>query len=279
MRTFAYEAPTSVDAAIALLADRDREARYLAGGTNLVDLMKLEVMRPNLLVDVTSLPLDRIQETGDGGAHIGATVRNSDLAADSLIRTRYPAVTQALVSGASGQLRNVATAAGNLLQRTRCVYFTDATKPCNKREPGSGCPAREGEHRNLAILGASEHCIATHPSDFAVPLVAFDAVVHTRDLDGDHTIPLTELYRSPGNEPHRETTLPPGALITGITLPPLPSAARSAYRKIRDRRRTPSPSDRSRRRSRSTTGSYATSGWRSVPWRRCRGGPGPPSRP
>jgi xanthine dehydrogenase YagS FAD-binding subunit len=235
MRAFGYEAADTVDAAIALLAERGDEARLLAGGTNLVDLMKLDVARPSLLVDINGLPLDRITETDDGGVHVGATVRNSDLAADPLIRTRYPAVTQALVAGASGQLRNQATAGGNLLQRTRCVYFTDATKPCNKRVPGSGCPAHEGEHRNLAILGGSDHCVATHPSDLAVPLAAFDAVVHTRDRDGDHAIPIGELYRLPGDEPDRDTTLPTDALITGIELPPSPLAVRSVYRKVRER--------------------------------------------
>jgi xanthine dehydrogenase YagS FAD-binding subunit len=234
MREFGYEAADSVDAAIALLAKHD-DARIIAGGTNLVDLMKLGVERPALLVDVSGLRLDEITEADDGGVHIGAMVRNSDLAAHPLIRRRYPAVTQAIVSGASGQLRNMATAGGNLLQRTRCVYFTDATKPCNKRAPGTGCPARDGEHRNLAILGASDACIATNPSDFAVPLAAFDAVVHTRGGDGDRDVPLAEFYRPLGDEPHRETTLPDGAVITGISLPPSELAAESTYRKVRER--------------------------------------------
>jgi xanthine dehydrogenase YagS FAD-binding subunit len=234
MRAFGYEAADSVDVAIALLAKHD-DARIIAGGTNLVDLMKLGVERPALLVDVSGLRLDEITETDDGGVHIGAMVRNSELAAHPLIRRRYPAVTQAIVAGASGQLRNLATAGGNLLQRTRCVYFTDATKPCNKRTPGTGCPARDGEHRNLAILGASDACIATNPSDFAVPLAAFDAVVHTRGSDGDRDIPLAEFYRGPGDEPHRETTLPVGAVITGISLPPSELAVGSTYRKVRER--------------------------------------------
>ncbi|HYJ67494.1 MAG TPA: xanthine dehydrogenase family protein subunit M [Nocardioidaceae bacterium] len=235
MREFAYETPDSVDAAIALLAEHDGDARIIAGGTNLVDLMKLDVERPALLVDVSGLALDEIAETDDGGVRIGAMVRNSDLAAHPLIRRRYPAVTQAIVAGASGQLRNMATVGGNLLQRTRCVYFTDATKPCNKRMPGTGCPARDGEHRNLAILGASDACIATNPSDFAVPLAAFDAVVHTRGDYGDRDIPLAEFYRAPDDEPHRETTLPAGAVITGISLPSSELAARSTYRKVRER--------------------------------------------
>jgi xanthine dehydrogenase YagS FAD-binding subunit len=235
MREFSYRSAKSVDSALALLADHDGPARFLAGGTNLVDLMKLDVTRPTLLVDVNDLPLDQIAETDDGGIRIGATARNSDVAAHALIRERFPALAQAIVAGASGQLRNQATVGGNLLQRTRCVYFTDATKPCNKRDPGSGCPARDGEHHNLAILGASEQCIATNPSDFAVPLAAFDAVVHARDSDGDHEIPLAEFYRSPGDEPQRDTTLPPGALITAVVLPSSPLATGSVYRKIRER--------------------------------------------
>jgi xanthine dehydrogenase YagS FAD-binding subunit len=235
MREFAYRTADSVDTALALIAGHDGSARFLAGGTNLVDLMKLDVARPTLLVDVNGLPLDRIVETDDGSVRIGATARNSDLAAHPLIRERYPAVAQAIVAGASGQLRNQATVGGNLLQRTRCVYFTDATKPCNKRDPGSGCPARDGEHHNLAVLGASEHCVATNPSDFAVPLAAFDAVIHARNSDGDHAIPLADFYRLPGDEPQRDTTLPAGALITAVRLPPSPLAGKAVYRKVRER--------------------------------------------
>ena len=235
MREFAYRSADSVDTALALLAEHDGSARILAGGTNLVDLMKLNVARPTLLVDVNGLPLDEIVETDDGGVRIGATARNSDVAAHPLIRERYPAVAQAIVAGASGQLRNLATVGGNLLQRTRCAYFTDVTKPCNKRDPGSGCPAREGMHHNLAVLGGSDHCIATNPSDFAVPLAAFDAVVHTRDADGDHEIPLADFYRLPGDEPDRDTTLPAGALITAVSLPPADLAAGAVYRKVRER--------------------------------------------
>jgi len=168
----------------------------------------------------------------DGVLNIGANVRNSDLAAHPVVRRELPVLSQALLAGASGQLRNAATVGGNLLQRTRCLYFQDVTKPCNKREPGSGCPAREGIHRNLAILGISEHCVATHPSDMAVAMAALDAVVH---VHGHDPIPVTELHRLPGDEPQRDTILPPGGLITGIELPPLPYATRSTYRKVRDR--------------------------------------------
>jgi xanthine dehydrogenase YagS FAD-binding subunit len=188
-----------------------------------------------LLVDITHLPYNRIEPLPDGGVRIGALVRNSDLAADRTIRARYPMLAQALLAGASGQLRNLATTGGNLLQRTRCVYFQDVSKPCNKREPGSGCPAREGYHRELAILGASPACIATHPSDMAVSLVALDAVVRTLGPDGERAIPLVDLHRLPGDEPERDTVLTHGELITAIDLPPLAFAARSRYRKVRDR--------------------------------------------
>jgi xanthine dehydrogenase YagS FAD-binding subunit len=205
-------------------------ATFLGGGTNLVDLMRLGVEAPRLLVDVSRLDA-RVQDTGDGGLRIGASVRNSDLAADDRVRSRYPAVAQALLAGASGQLRNMATTGGNLLQRTRCPYFQDVTKPCNKRAPGSGCPAREGEHRNLAVLGWSEHCVATHPSDFAVALAAFDAVVET----SRRRIPLVDLHRLPGDDPSRDTVLEPGELIVAVELPPLLLAARSTYLKVRER--------------------------------------------
>src|SRR5256884_3988639 len=174
MNPFRYERASDAPSAVALLAG-ESDGVFLAGGTNLVDHMKLGVRQPDLLIDITRLPYDRIESLPDGGIRIGALVRNSDLAADRTIRTRYPLLAQALLAGASGQLRNLATTGGNLLQRTRCVYFQDISKPCNKREPGSGCPAREGYHRNLAILGASEACVATHPSDMAVALVALDA--------------------------------------------------------------------------------------------------------
>ncbi|MGD3111685.1 FAD binding domain-containing protein [Streptomyces sp. YGL11-2] len=234
MREFGYRRASDVQGAVALLGAAP-EARYLGGGTNLVDLMKTGVERPALLVDVRELPLDRIEATDAGGLRIGATVTNSDLAAHPEVRRRYPALAQAVLAGASGQLRNMATVGGNLLQRTRCGYFTDVTRPCNKRAPGSGCPAVEGEHRHHAILGASAHCVAVHPSDMAVPLAAFDAVVTYETADGPGELPLAEFYRPVGDTPHLETALPAGALITGVTLPPAPVAARSRYRKVRER--------------------------------------------
>jgi xanthine dehydrogenase YagS FAD-binding subunit len=234
MREFAYDRPLDVPGAVALL-DADPDARFLGGGTNLVDLMKTGVERPARLVDVRELPLDGIEVTADGGLRIGATVTNSDLAAHPEVRRRYPALTQAVLAGASGQLRNMATVGGNLLQRTRCGYFTDVTKPCNKRVPGSGCPAIQGEHHNHAVLGASEHCVATHPSDMGVALTAFDALVSYETTDGPGELPLADFYLPVGDTPHRETALPPGALITGVTLPPAPVAAHSRYRKVRER--------------------------------------------
>ncbi|MGA5548042.1 FAD binding domain-containing protein [Streptomyces pseudogriseolus] len=234
MREFDYRRADDVATAVALL-DADPDARFLGGGTNLVDLMKNGVETPARLVDVRSLPLDRIETDDDGAVRIGATVTNSDLAAHPLIRDRYPALTQAVLAGASGQLRNMATVGGNLLQRTRCGYFTDITRPCNKRAPGSGCSALEGEHHNHAVLGASEHCVAVHPSDMGVALTAFDAVVSWRTADGASEAPLTDFYLPVGDTPHRETVLPPGALITHVTLPPAHVAARSRYRKVRER--------------------------------------------
>ncbi|NMI56526.1 MULTISPECIES: xanthine dehydrogenase family protein subunit M [unclassified Streptomyces] len=234
MREFDYERAYDVTGAVALLG-ADPDARYLSGGTNLVDLMKSGVERPARLVDVRELPLDRVEFTRSGGLRIGATVTNSDLAAHPDVRRHYPALTQAVLAGASGQLRNMATVGGNLLQRTRCGYFTDLAKPCNKRVPGSGCPAVEGEHHNHAILGASAHCVATHPSDMAVALSAFDAVVSYETADGPGELPLAEFYLPVGDTPHLETALPPGALITGVTLPTAPVAARSRYRKVRER--------------------------------------------
>ncbi|WP_405933088.1 FAD binding domain-containing protein [Streptomyces sp. NBC_00827] len=234
MREFDYQRVFDVSGAVALLG-ADPEARFLGGGTNLVDLMKAGVERPARLVDVRELPLDRIEFTPDDGLRIGATATNSDLAAHPEVRRHYPALAQAVLAGASGQLRNMATVGGNLLQRTRCGYFTDLAKPCNKRAPGSGCPAIEGEHHNHAILGASEHCVATHPSDMAVALAAFDAVVRYETADGPGELPLAEFYLPVGDTPHLETALPPGALITGVTLPPAPVAANSRYRKVRER--------------------------------------------
>ncbi|MFF9342847.1 MULTISPECIES: FAD binding domain-containing protein [unclassified Streptomyces] len=209
-------------------------AHYLAGGTNLVDLMKLGVATPSLLVDIRRLPLDTVAETPDGGLGIGATVRNSDLAAHPLVRARYPVLSQALLAGASPQLRNAATTGGNLLQRTRCPYFQDVSKPCNKREPGTGCPARDGVHRDLAVLGHSALCVATHPSDMAVALAALDARVRLRGPDGERVVPLTDFHRLPGDRPEQDTVIRAGELITDVLLPP-PTGARSAYRKARDR--------------------------------------------
>jgi xanthine dehydrogenase YagS FAD-binding subunit len=234
VRPFRYEQAADADGAVALLAGSP-EARFLGGGTNLVDLMRLGVETPALLVDVTRLGHDRVEETAGGGLRIGAAVRNSDLAAHPLVRERYPVLAQALLHGASGQLRNFATSGGNLLQRTRCHYFQDVTRPCNKREPGTGCPAREGEHRNLAILGWSEHCVATHPSDMAVALAALDAVVEVSGRGGARSIPLVDFHRLPGDEPQRDTVLEHGELIVAVELPPLPFARRSRYAKVRER--------------------------------------------
>jgi xanthine dehydrogenase YagS FAD-binding subunit len=234
MQPFRYERAADAAEAVTMLAEAPR-GLFLGGGTNLVDLMRLGVATPDLLVDVRRLTSDRIEELADGGVRIGAAVPNSDLAADRRIRQRYPALSEALLAGASGQLRNVATTGGNLLQRTRCVYFQNVTTGCNKREPGSGCSAIEGYHRELAILGASPACIATHPSDMAVAMAALDAVVHTYGPDGPRAIPLTELHRLPGEQPERDTILRHGELITAVELPPLAFAANSRYRKVRDR--------------------------------------------
>ncbi|MFF4778052.1 FAD binding domain-containing protein [Microtetraspora fusca] len=233
MTPFEYLRAEDPAEAVAAVAGRPGAA-FLGGGTNLVDHMKLGVAGPDLLVDVSRLPLDRVEETADG-LRIGAAVRNSDLAAHPLVRERYPVLARALLSGASGQLRNVATTAGNLLQRTRCPYFQDVTTPCNKRVPGSGCSAIGGYTRYHAILGASEHCVATHPSDMAVAMVALDAVVVVLGPGGARTLPLAELYRLPGDAPERDTVLEHGDLITAVELPHLPFARRSAYRKVRDR--------------------------------------------
>ncbi|MFF1695355.1 FAD binding domain-containing protein [Streptomyces sp. NPDC058257] len=234
MREFGYQRAFDVPGTVALLGT-DPDARVLGGGTNLVDLMKTGVERPGLLIDVRELPLDRIEVTDDGGLRIGATVTNSDLAADPEVRRRYPALSEAVLVGASGQLRNMATVGGNLLQRTRCGYFADLSKPCNKRDPGSGCPAVGGEHHNGAILGATEHCVAVHPSDMGVALAAFDAVISYETAEGTGELPLADFYLAVGSTPHLETALPSGALITGITLPPAPVAAHSRYRKVRER--------------------------------------------
>lgn len=234
MNPFTYEQPVDQEHAIALVAASPRAA-FLAGGVNLIDLMKLEVARPDVLVDVRRITSDRIEELPDGGLRIGAAVTNSDLAVNLVVRQRYPLLSQAILAGASGQLRNIATTGGNLMQRTRCVYFQDLTTPCNKREPGSGCSARQGHHRELAILGASPSCIATHPSDMAVALAALDAIVQVRGPGRTRAIPLTAFHRLPGEHPERDTVLAHGELITAVDLPLLPFGSTSCYRKVRDR--------------------------------------------
>lgn len=230
MKTFDY---TRADTAAEAVRGYAPGTMYLGGGTNLVDLMRLGVAEPDRLVDVSRLPLDRVEQVGDR-VRIGATVRNSVLAADPEIRARYPMLARALLTGASGQVRNVATVAGNLLQRTRCAYFQDVTRPCNKRRPGSGCPAIAGDHTNLAIMGASESCVATHPSDMAVALTALGAEVHVTGPDGDRVVPMPGLHRLPGDEPERDTVLEPGELIVAVELPPPPPGA-MVYRKVRER--------------------------------------------
>ncbi|AZM50233.1 molybdopterin dehydrogenase [Streptomyces sp. WAC 06738] len=235
MIPFEYRRAADAREAVATVAARP-DAVFLGGGTNLVDHMKLGVATPDMLVDVSRLPLTEVEETPGGGLRIGATVRNSDLAAHPLVRQRYPALARALLSGASGQLRNAATTGGNLLQRTRCRYFQDVTTPCNKREPGSGCAAIGGWDRHHAVLGASELCIAVHPSDMAVGLVALDATVHVLGPDGARTLPLADLHRLPGDAPERDTVLAHGELITAVELPPASDMTRrSAYRKVRER--------------------------------------------
>ena len=215
------------------VSDAVGNPRFIAGGTNLLDLMKLGVERPERLTDITRLDLRGIEDH-EGGLRIGALVSNADLAADARVRRDYPVLSRALLSGASGQLRNMATTGGNLLQRTRCYYFQDIDSPCNKREPGSGCSAIGGATRLHAILGASEDCIATHPSDMAVAMQALGAVVEVEGPEGARSIPLSEFYLLPGDRPDRETVLEPGDLITAVTLP-LPPPGRQTYRKVRDR--------------------------------------------
>jgi xanthine dehydrogenase YagS FAD-binding subunit len=235
VRPFAYERAHDAAGAIASVTSAGPAAMYLGGGTNLVDLMKLGVETPQRLVDVSRLPLAEVEELPGGGLRIGAAVRNSDLAVNRAVRERFPLLSESLLSGASGQLRNLATVGGNLLQRTRCPYFQDVSKPCNKRRPGSGCPARDGDHRNLAVVGHSEACVATHPSDMAVALAALGAQVHVTGPAGERTIPMPGLHRLPGDEPQRDTVLEPGDLITAVELEPLAFAGRSRYRKVRER--------------------------------------------
>ncbi|WP_104106193.1 xanthine dehydrogenase family protein subunit M [Nocardioides sp. 616] len=237
MRTLAYRRPTSAEEAVELMASNPG-AKFMAGGSNLVDHLKLGVASPELVVDVSGLPLDVVEECEGEDGHllrIGANVRNSDLAAHPVVRSRFAVVARALLAGASGQIRNQATTAGNLLQRTRCVYFQDVTTPCNKREPGTGCSALDGYGRYNAILGASPECVTTHPSDLAVGLAAVDATVVVLGVDGERRIPLEDLHRLPGERPEADTTLAPTDLITAVELPMSHPDTVSTYSKVRDR--------------------------------------------
>lgn len=216
-------------------AQQGATVRFIAGGTNLVDYMKLNVERPTQLVDITTLPLATIEQTSDGGLKIGALARNADVANDAAVKTRYPVLSQALLAGASPQLRNMATTGGNLLQKTRCVYYRDTAANCNKRAPGSGCAAIGGHNRMLAILGTSNQCIATNPSDQNVALMALDASIHIEGVKGARAIPIAQFYRVPGTTPQLETMMEPGDLITHVTLPAPAAGARSLYLKLRDR--------------------------------------------
>jgi xanthine dehydrogenase YagS FAD-binding subunit len=232
MNSFQYERVSDVSAALA--AGARHGAQYLGGGTNLVDLMRETIGHPEVLVDVTGLSRD-IEETKDGGLRIGAGVKNTAVAADRRMRERFPLLAQAILAGASAQIRNMATVGGNLMQRTRCLYFYDDAARCNKRDPGAGCDARDGFNRNHAVLGASEGCVATHPSDMCVALAALDAVVTVKGKNGSRDIPLIAFHRLPGDTPEVDTVLEPGELIIAVTLPPNGIATRSSYRKVRDR--------------------------------------------
>lgn len=240
MKSFAFIRPADSAAAIATQAEsptaqQGASVRFLAGGTTLVDLMKLNVEAPQRVVDINRLPLDQIERLPDGGLKIGATVRNSVLAHDPIVRRDYAVLSQAILAGASAQLRNRATTAGNLLQRTRCVYFRDTAMPCNKREPGTGCAAIEGHNRNLAILGISEHCIANNPSDMCVAMAALEATIHVKGPKGVRSIAIADFHLLPGDTPHKETVLGPGDLITHVTLPAPAPGSKSLYLKLRDR--------------------------------------------
>jgi xanthine dehydrogenase YagS FAD-binding subunit len=240
MRTFEFVRPQNATAAIttaaqAKTAHQAADVRFLAGGTTLIDLMKLDVERPARLVDINRLPFDKIEEISGGGLMIGATVRNSDLAHHPAVQRDYAVLSQAILAGASAQIRNMATTAGNLLQRTRCMYFRDTAMACNKREPGTGCPAITGSNRMLAILGTSEHCIATNPSDMCVALAALEATIHVQGPKGSRAIPIGDFHLLPGETPNRETVLEPGDLITHVTLPPPIAGSKQLYLKLRDR--------------------------------------------
>src|ERR1700728_3613599 len=225
MHAFEFIRPSDSATAVATAshaktAQQGADVRFVAGGTTLLDLMKLNVKTPTRLIDINRLSLDKVEATPDGGLKIGATVRNSDLAYDPTVQRDYSVLSQAILNGASAQLRNMATTAGNLLQRTRCMYFRDTAMPCNKREPGSGCPAIAGSNRMLAVLGTSEHCIATNPSDMCVALAALEATIHVHGAKGSRAIPIGDFHLLPGTTPNRETVLEPGDLITHVTLPP-----------------------------------------------------------
>jgi len=240
MHTFEFLRPGDAAGAIRQASEtktarQGAEARFIAGGTTLVDLMKLNVETPARLIDINRLPLGKIEATSDGGLKVGATVRNSELAYHPAVQRNYAVLSQAILSGASAQLRNMATTAGNLLQRTRCVYFRDTAMACNKREPGTGCPAITGFNRTLAILGASESCIATNPSDMCVAMVALEATVHVQGPKGSRAVPIGEFHLLPGSTPQRETVLEPGDLITHVTLPPPVAGSKQLYLKLRDR--------------------------------------------
>jgi xanthine dehydrogenase YagS FAD-binding subunit len=230
-----FEFQRARDALSAIAAGAKSGTRFVAGGTTLLDLMKLNVERPEHIIDINGLPLDEVEPLADGGLKIGATVRNSALAHHPIVQRDYAVLSQALLAGASGQLRNMATTGGNLLQRTRCMYFRDTAMPCNKREPGSGCSAIGGANRTLAILGTSEHCIATNPSDMNVAMAALEATIHVQGINGERSIPIADFHLLPGSTPQRETLLEPGDLITHVTLPPPMPGNRSLYLKLRDR--------------------------------------------
>lgn len=230
------EIPEAIRAqAASQTAQQGATVRFIAGGTNLVDYMKLNVETPRQLVDINGLPLSRIESLSNGGLRIGALARNSEVANSKLVQERYPVLSQALLAGASTQLRNMATTAGNLLQKTRCMYYRDVAYGCNKRQPGTGCSAIGGQNRMLAILGTSEKCIASNPSDQNVALAALEAEVHITGPKGERTVPISKFYLLPGNTPERETVLEPGELVTAISLPPVPTGAKSLYLKLRDR--------------------------------------------
>lgn len=234
MKTFTYTRANEVSDAVNEVAE-DKEAKFIAGGTNLLDLMKIQVMRPSHLVDITRLALNAIEETEEGGLRLGALVTNADTAYHEQVEKRYPLLSNAILAGATAQLRNMATDGGNLLQRTRCYYFYDTDTPCNKRDPGSGCSAIDGFNRDLAVLGTSEYCIATHPSDMAVALAALEAKVRVMGKDGERVIPLSEFHRLPGDTPHIDTNLKPNEIITAIDLPARGFADHYTYLKLRDR--------------------------------------------